>query len=149
MKAVIAAGAVSPAFTFFIEYFNEKDELETLSSSAFSNDGDNQIKWRIPDVGGHAIYRHRDNVAGSGACGSRLDGSVIIKSLDWSGGAGVLPHGKIHGNDADPDSVDDDHIMAEDICLICGSFLPGLYNDIFHLPCGAQRCCDDGYYGLG
>lgn len=55
----------------------------------------------------------------------------------------------IHGNDADPDAVDDDHIMAEDICLICGSFLPGLYNDIFHLPCGAQRCCDDGDHGLG
>ena len=85
VKAVIAAGAVSPAFTFFIEYFNEKDELETLSSSAFQlNDGDNQIKWRIPDVGGHAIYRLGMSLR-SGACGSRLDGSVIIKSLDWSG----------------------------------------------------------------
>ena len=101
VKAVIAAEAVSPAFTFFIEYFNEKDELETLSSSAFQlNDGDNQIKWRIPDVGGHAIYRLgmslRSGALGerpgspmegmSGAAGgSRLDGSVIIKSLDWSG----------------------------------------------------------------
>ncbi len=85
VKAVIAAGAVSPAFTFFIEYFNEKDELETLSSSAFQlNDGDNQIKWQIPDVGGHAIYRLGMSLR-SGACGSRLDGSVIIKSLDWSG----------------------------------------------------------------
>ena len=85
VKAVIAAGAVSPAFTFFIEYFNEKDELETLSSSAFQlNDGDNQIKWRIPDVGGHDIYRLGMSLR-SGACGSRLDGSVIIKSLDWSG----------------------------------------------------------------
>ena len=85
VKAVIAAGAVSPAFTFFIEYFNEKDELETLSSSAFQlNDGDNQIKWRIPDVGGHAIYRLGMSLR-SGACGTRLDGSVIIKSLDWSG----------------------------------------------------------------
>lgn len=85
VKAVIAAEAVSPAFTFFIEYFNEKDELETLSSSAFQlNDGDNQIKWRIPDVGGHAIYRLGMSLR-SGACGSRLDGSVIIKSLDWSG----------------------------------------------------------------
>ena len=85
VKAVIAAGAVSPAFTFFIEYFNERDELETLSSSAFQlNDGDNEIKWRIPDVGGHAIYRLGISLR-SGACGSRLDGSVIIKSLDWSG----------------------------------------------------------------
>ena len=85
VKAVIAAEEVSPAFTFFIEYFNEKDELETLSSSAFQlNDGDNQIKWRIPDVGGHAIYRLGMSLR-SGACGSRLDGSVIIKSLDWSG----------------------------------------------------------------
>ena len=85
VKAVIAAEAVSPAFTFFIEYFNERDELETLSSSAFQlNDGDNQIKWRIPDVGGHAIYRLGMSLR-SGACGSRLDGSVIIKSLDWSG----------------------------------------------------------------
>lgn len=65
------------------------------------------------------------------------------------GGSGVLPHEKIHGDDAGSDPVDDNNRVAEDICLICRSFLPGLYDHIFDLPLSAQRCCDDGNHGLG
>ena len=102
VKAVIAAGeGENPVFTFFIEYFNEKDELETVSSSAFRlHAGDNQLKWLIPDVGGHAVYRlglslrsgaqgelpgnPMEGLSGAAGC-SCLDGSVTLKSLDWSG----------------------------------------------------------------
>ena len=42
--------------------------------------GENEIVWEVPDTKGHAIYR-------LGICltsGERLDGSIILKTLDFS-----------------------------------------------------------------
>ena len=39
--------------------------------------------------------------------------------------------------------------LAEDFCGFRGSFLSGLYDHIFHLPCGRKWLGDDGYPGLG
>lgn len=97
---ILATEDENPFFTFFIEYFNERDELALLSSDSFElRKGENRLKWLVPDVGGHAIYRLGlslrsggegevpESPAGnmSGRAGAaRLDGSVTIKSLDWS-----------------------------------------------------------------
>lgn len=80
--AVSAPNEKNPMFFFFIEYFNEKDELEILYSDAYPLEtGDNLLAWEIPSTGGHAIFR-------LGIClknnRNRLDGSITIKTLDWS-----------------------------------------------------------------
>lgn len=80
--AVSAPNKKNPMFSFFIEYFNEKDELEILYSDAYPLEtGDNLLTWEIPSTGGHAIFR-------LGIClknnRNRLDGSITIKTLDWS-----------------------------------------------------------------
>lgn len=83
---VVSENKKNPDFYFFIEYFNEKDELETLYSEAYSlnnslKNGENHLSWEVPSTGGHAIFR-------LGIClknnQNRLDGSITIKTLDWS-----------------------------------------------------------------
>lgn len=83
VSAVVSASeGENPDFAYFIEYFNEKDELETLVSSVYElRAGENRLNWLVPDVGGHAIYRLGITLTSSGR---RLDGSVTVKSLDWS-----------------------------------------------------------------
>ncbi|HIU74972.1 MAG TPA: ADP-ribosylglycohydrolase family protein, partial [Candidatus Pelethocola excrementipullorum] len=39
-----------------------------------------KIEWLVPDVGGHAIYRLGIRLT----CDYRLDGFVVVKTLDWS-----------------------------------------------------------------
>lgn len=83
INAVIAAlDEKNPLFMFFIEYFNENDELETVFSNASElKKGDNHLQWQVPDVGGHAIFRLGVSLNNEGP---RMDGAVIIKTLDWS-----------------------------------------------------------------
>lgn len=72
----------NPSFFFFIEYFNETDRLETIYSGAFIlKKGDNCLKWKVPDVGGHAIFRLGLSLRNKK---QRMDGAVVIKTLDWS-----------------------------------------------------------------
>lgn len=83
VQAVVAAkNKENPDFFFFIEYFNEKDELEILYSDAYIlKTGENLLTWEIPQTGGYAIFR-------LGIClrnnRNRLDGAITIKTLDWS-----------------------------------------------------------------
>lgn len=71
----------NPEFHFFLEYFDEQDRLQELHGEpTVLKKGDNYIKWLVPDVGGHAIYRLGIQLLSE----ERLDGSVILRSLDWS-----------------------------------------------------------------
>jgi ADP-ribosylglycohydrolase len=72
----------NPSVEFFIEYFDEEDALQVICSRSYSlNKGCNTLKWPVPDVKGHAIYRLGITLKSS----IRMDGFIIIKSLDWSG----------------------------------------------------------------
>lgn len=78
---VKAEDAQNPDFRFFIEYFNEEDELEVLKSPVFGLErGENLLTWEVPDTEGHAIYRLGIALT-SQTC---VDGSIILKTLDWS-----------------------------------------------------------------
>lgn len=71
----------NPEFHFFIEYFDENDELQVLAGPAIQlKKGDNRIEWVVPDVGGHAIFRLGMTMRSY----PRLDGYVVVKTLDWS-----------------------------------------------------------------
>lgn len=82
VKAVVrAAEEKNPDFQFFIQYFDENDELDMCYGEKTALvKGENGIVWEVPDTKGHAIYR-------LGICltsGERLDGSIILKTLDFS-----------------------------------------------------------------
>ncbi len=82
VKAVVrAAEEKNPDFQFFIQYFDENDELDMCYGEKTALvKGENEIVWEVPDTKGHAIYR-------LGICltsGERLDGSIILKTLDFS-----------------------------------------------------------------
>lgn len=80
LKLEVPAGGV-PHLRFFIEYFDAAERLDMIYSDYFLLDeGNNTLSWKVPDTQGHAIYR-------LGICltsARRLDGHVIIKTLDWS-----------------------------------------------------------------
>ncbi len=79
--AVRASDRQNPQFQFFIQYFDEEDKLALRYGEKVTlTEGDNEILWEVPDTKGHAIYR-------LGIClmsDERLDGSIILKTLDWS-----------------------------------------------------------------
>ena len=82
VKAVVKAQEEkNPVFRFFIQYFDEKDELDMCYGEKTAlKRGENEIIWEVPDTKEHAIYR-------LGICltsEERLDGSIILKTLDWS-----------------------------------------------------------------
>lgn len=83
VTAVVQAPApVNPSFTYFIEYFDEEDQLKLLLSEAYPLPmGDNQISWQVPDTAGHAIYRLGIRLLSP----VRADGYIILKTMDWSG----------------------------------------------------------------
>lgn len=72
---------INPTFEFFIEYFDENDLLQVKCSNPYKlNKGDNVLEWQVPDVQGHAIYRLGLTLKSV----HRLDGFIVLKSLDWS-----------------------------------------------------------------
>ena len=83
IKANIYAPAdENPEFHFFIEYFDEMDQLRTADGPVCKLEkGENHIEWMVPDVGGHAIFRLGMTLESW----FRLDGYVVVKTLDWSG----------------------------------------------------------------
>lgn len=82
VKAEIFAPAdENPDFRFFIEYFDEEDHVQVKEGPVCRLEkGSNLLKWQIPDVGGHAVYRLGMTLTSK----YRMDGHVIIKTLDWS-----------------------------------------------------------------
>lgn len=82
MKASLFAPAEeNPDFHFFIEYFDENDQLRRADGPVCRlKKGENRIEWTVPDVGGHAIFRLGMTLESR----SRLDGYIVVKTLDWS-----------------------------------------------------------------
>lgn len=78
---IIGKNEINPRLQFFIQYFDECDELMLeYSGSEDLKKGENIIKWRIPDTKGHAIYRFGIYLQSD----VRLDGSIILNTMDWS-----------------------------------------------------------------
>lgn len=78
---VTAIEEVNPDFRFFIQYFDENDQLAILYADAVKlKKGRNTIQWRVPDTRGHAIYRLGITLRSD----IRVDGSIILNTLDWS-----------------------------------------------------------------
>lgn len=78
---VLALDNVNPSFTFFIQYFDENDQLDIAYGEKIQlAKGKNDITWIVPDTAGHAIYRLGIKLESN----IRLDGSIILKTLDWT-----------------------------------------------------------------
>lgn len=71
----------NPVFRFFIQYFDENDVLKLIYSDRTKlKTGEEKIYWEVPDTKGHAIYRLGIELQSE----FRLNGSIILKTLDWS-----------------------------------------------------------------
>ena len=78
---ITAADEVTPDFQFFIQYFDENDKLSIrYAEKTALIQGENVIRWRVPDTGGHAIYRLGMMLVSD----VRADGSICLKTLDWT-----------------------------------------------------------------
>jgi ADP-ribosylglycohydrolase len=72
----------NPSLRFFIDFYDERDELATLHSGPYPLVmGDNDLEWRVPDTNGYPIYRVGLELQSA----ARLDGAVILRWLDWAG----------------------------------------------------------------
>lgn len=82
VKVVIDAPSDdTPNVQFFIEHFDENDNLVTLFSGVNElNKGNNELVWVVPDTFGRAIFR----IGLRFTSNLRLDGHVVLKSMDWS-----------------------------------------------------------------
>ena len=82
---------VNPVFTFFIEYFDENDELQTMYSHSYElKKGSNTLQWQVPDVEGHAVYCLGLTLKSI----FRMDGYIVLKTLDWSNAPKLYHMGK-------------------------------------------------------
>ena len=73
---------INPAFRFFIDYYDEHDEIATLFGDKFAlSNGTNEVSWQVPDTNGHPIYRLGIELTSD----QRLDGEITLLSLDWRG----------------------------------------------------------------
>lgn len=82
IKLVVDAPAEkNPELEVFFEYFDENDELQNLYCGRNQlKKGLNTIELRVPDTEGHPIFRLGLRLTSE----ERLDGNIIIKTLDWS-----------------------------------------------------------------
>ncbi|MBP1996641.1 ADP-ribosylglycohydrolase family protein [Paenibacillus eucommiae] len=72
----------APQFKMFIDVYGKEDVIYKIYSPEFSlNKAINHLSWELPNTNGHAIYRFGIELTSD----KRLDGSVIIKSIDWKG----------------------------------------------------------------
>ncbi|SCP97248.1 ADP-ribosylglycohydrolase family protein [Anaerobium acetethylicum] len=72
----------NPDLRFFIDYFDENDELQSVFlDPAMIGKGRNVIRFTVPDTMGHPIYQLGMELTCSGR---RMDGDIILKTLDWS-----------------------------------------------------------------
>lgn len=82
VTAVIDAAEAAPDAALFVDCFGEDGLLETVSGpSRPLVAGRNALTWEVPEVGGRTI--HRVGLALTSA--TRVDGEVVLCSLDWSG----------------------------------------------------------------
>ena len=73
----------NPDLQFFIDYYDANDEIATIDASTCFQlcQGENVVYWEIPDTKGRAIYRLGLKFISE----HRMDGKLVIRSLDWHG----------------------------------------------------------------
>ncbi|REK77728.1 ADP-ribosylglycohydrolase family protein [Paenibacillus paeoniae] len=72
----------TPLCNMFIDVYGQEDQIVKYVSPAYTlRQGMNSLSWELPDTNGHAIYRFGIELTSD----MRLDGSVIVKSIDWKG----------------------------------------------------------------
>lgn len=80
--AELEAVDAAPAAALFIDSFGDDGIIQTSMSEPRQLDvGLNGLRWEVPDVGGRTI--HRVGIALSSE--ERIDGQVVLRSMDWSG----------------------------------------------------------------
>lgn len=78
---VLSMNEKHPTLTFFIDIYDQEDEVQTIYSDSYSLvKGSNKLPWSIPNTKGHAIYRLGVRLTSN----KRLDGSIVIKTIDWN-----------------------------------------------------------------
>ena len=71
----------NPELELFFEYFDENDLLENIYCGKHKlNQGRNILHLSVPDTKGHPIFRLGIRLTSE----ERVDGSIILKSIDWS-----------------------------------------------------------------
>jgi hypothetical protein len=82
--------AVNPTVQLFIHHYEGAGKLVKLAGLAVAlQPGDNRLSWRIPDIGGHPIYRVGLELSAE----RRLSGHVTLLEMDWSGAPEALVFG--------------------------------------------------------
>lgn len=82
VRACVAAGIDPPNVSFFLEYFDGEDRLRRLDGPVRQLiAGENRLVWTIPSLSGHMIYRLGLSLTSE----RRLDGHLLLRTLDWSG----------------------------------------------------------------
>lgn len=80
--SIKALAPENPTLRFFIDYYDETGGLAALYSEEFMlAEGSNELAWRVPDTNGYPICRLGLELQS----GRRLDGAVVLRSLDWRG----------------------------------------------------------------
>lgn len=88
---VKAYNDTNPNFGFFIDCYDENDEIVSLAGPVYKlAKGENKINWKVPDTKGHPIYRLGLELTSD----ERLDGEIIILSIDWRGAPESFSMGK-------------------------------------------------------
>ncbi|AEQ50868.1 ADP-ribosylglycohydrolase family protein [Pelagibacterium halotolerans] len=83
-------GSDNPRFRFFIQYFDEAEQLARIDGNPFViAKGDNELVWPVPDTGGRPIHRLGIELSSE----KRLSGRVGLIDLDWSGAPDNLEFG--------------------------------------------------------
>jgi ADP-ribosylglycohydrolase len=86
VKAVIDAPAGPlPQLRFFIDHYGDDGVVSTTTGEPLDlQPGHHTLSWTVPDTRGDAIYRLGIELTSHG----RLDGSIVLRSLDWQGAPG-------------------------------------------------------------
>ncbi len=84
VKAVFhSAQDQNPDVRFFIDYYDQNDEVATLrGAERFAiGKGDTTVEWTVPDTFGRAVYRLGIELVAD----ARRDGELCLRTLDWKG----------------------------------------------------------------
>jgi len=83
VRAVVHAGhEPAPRLSFFIDIYGDTGAIETMRGPGQQlARGLNALQWDLPDTAGRPVYRLGLELTSP----ARIDGSVTLRELDWSG----------------------------------------------------------------
>jgi ADP-ribosylglycohydrolase len=83
VKAVFASEQdKNPSLRFFIDYYDENGEISTIEGMPFEiAKGKTCCEWEIPDTMGRPVYKLGMQLISE----ERVDGVLVLRSLDWKG----------------------------------------------------------------